>query len=558
MSPRRLVIVGGVAGGASAAARARRLSETAEIILFERGPHVSFANCGLPYFVGGEIARPEALLVQTPAGLRDRFNLDVRVRTEVTAIDRSGCRVQVRELDTGREYAQPYDALVLSTGAVPLRPPIPGMDRPGHFTVRSIPDVDRIIAWIRESPAGHAVVIGGGYIGLEMVEQLKRRGLDVALVEALPQVMAPLDPEMAAWLHQELRARGVGLWLNDPVAAFEPAGPGEQARASTVVLRSGQRLPADVVVLGLGVRPEVGLAKSAGLELGTLGGLRVNEHLQTSDPRIWAVGDAIEVADAVTDAWSLMPLAGPANRQGRIAADNIFGRPTRYGGTWGTAILRLFDLTVACTGASEKVLRKAGLPCEVVHLHPHSHAGYYPGATPIALKILFHPADGRLLGAQAVGRDGVDKRIDVLATALQAGMTVHDLVDLELAYAPPFGSAKDPVNLAGMIAQNVLRGDVRQVHWHELAARDTQRTLLLDVRSEDERAAGQLPDSLHIPLHQLRSRLGELPSEREIIVHCRSGQRSYYACRLLTQHGFRVANLTGGYRTWKTAQGTTA
>jgi NADPH-dependent 2,4-dienoyl-CoA reductase/sulfur reductase-like enzyme/rhodanese-related sulfurtransferase len=555
MNGKRVVIVGGVAGGASAAARARRLCEHCEIIVFERGPHVSFANCGLPYFVGGEIVEPDALLVQTPATLRARFNLDVRVNTEVVAIDRARQTVRAREPATRREYDQPYDALVLSTGAAPLRLPIPGLDRPNHFTVRNIPDVEQIMAWSKGCERCRAVVVGGGYIGLEMAEQLRRRDFGVTLVEALPQVMAPLDPEMAAWLHQELRANGVALHLNAPVVGFEPPSPAEPARASIVVLQSGARLPADSVILGLGVKPETRLARAAGLELGALGGIRVNEHLQTRDPRIWAVGDAIEVRDAVTGQWALIPLAGPANRQGRIAADNIFGRPSRYDGTLGTAILRLFGLTAGCTGANEKSLRKANIPFHALHLHPGSHAGYYPGAEPIALKILFAPDSGRLLGAQAVGRDGVDKRIDVLATALKAGMTVRDLAALELAYAPPYGSAKDPVNLAGMAAENVLAGDVALAQWHQVAARDPRQTVLLDVRRADERATGQIPGSIHIPLDELRARLNELPRDREIIVHCQSGQRSYFACRILAQHGFRARNLTGSYRTWKTAVG---
>ncbi len=547
MSPKRLVVVGGVAGGASAAARARRLCENCQIIIFERGPHVSFANCGLPYFVGGEIAEQDELLVQTPGSLKTRFNLDVRVNTEVLSIDRQARRVKVRE-SSGREYEEHYDALVLSTGASPLKPPIPGIDRQNHFTVRNIPDVEKIMNWSRGCERCRAVVVGGGYIGLEMAEQLRHRNFRVTVVEALPQVMAPLDPEMAAWLHAELRANNVDLHLNDPVAAFEAPTAAEPARASIVVLKSGRRLPADSVILGLGVKPEVGLAKNAGLEIGQRGGIRVNEHLQTNDPRIWAVGDAIEVRDVVTGQWSLIPLAGPANRQGRIVADNIFGRPRRYDGTLGTAILRLFKLSAGCTGANEKCLQKAGRAYHALHLHPNSHAGYYPGAEPIALKILFAPDTGRLLGAQAVGRDGVDKRIDVLATALKAGMTMNDLAELELAYAPPYGSAKDPVNLAGMAAQNVLAGDVRLAHWHELPVGDA---VLLDVRRADERAQSFIPGSVHIPLDQLRFRLNELPRDKEIIVHCLSGQRSYYACRVLSQYGFRCRNLTGSYRTWQ-------
>lgn len=553
MSPQRLVIVGGVAGGASAAARARRLSEAADIIVFERSPHVSFANCGLPYHVGGEIAERDALLLQTPQSLRARFNLDVRVRTEVQAVDRVRRCVQVRDLDSGREYDQSYDALILAPGAAPLRPPIPGLEREGHFTVRDVPDADRIKAWIRERRPRRAVVVGGGYIGLELVEQLAHAGLEVSLAEALPQVMSALDREMAAWLHAELRAHNVSLHLGDAVAAFEAPAAGESAAASVVVLKSGKRLPADLVILGLGVKPEVGLARQAGLEIGKLGGIRVDDHLRTSDPHIWAVGDAIEVRHAVLGDWAVIPLAGPANRQGRIAADNIFGRPARYAGTYGTAVIRLFKLTAACTGATQTALERVGRPFQAIYLHPGSHAGYYPGAQPIAVKILFDPESGRLLGAQAVGSDGVDKRMDVLATALKAGMSVHDLAELELCYAPPFGSAKDPVNLAGMAAQNVLRGEVALAQWNEIAALDPSRVIVLDVRSAMERQAGHIPGSLHVPLPELRTRVGELPRDREIVVSCQSGQRSYFAARFLTQRGFKVRNLTGSYRTWKTA-----
>jgi NADPH-dependent 2,4-dienoyl-CoA reductase/sulfur reductase-like enzyme/rhodanese-related sulfurtransferase len=545
----RIAIVGGVAGGASCAARARRLDEGARITVYERGPYVSFANCGLPYYVGGEIPERDSLLVSSPESLRQTLNIEVHTHTEVVAIDRHRREIEVRHTPTGRVRREGYDALVLATGAEPLRPPIPGLERPGHFTVRSIPDVDRILSWLVETRAERAVVVGGGYIGLEMAEQLRRRHLQVALVEALPQVMSPLDPEMAALLHQELRAHGVELYLGDAVAAFEEPGPGETSRASTVVLRSGRRLPADLVILGLGVRPDVALARQAGLELGVTGGIRVDAHLRTSDPHIWAVGDAIEVPHAVTGAPSLIPLAGPANRQGRIAADNILGRPSRYPGTLGTAILRLFTLTAACTGANEQALRQAGIPYQALHLHPKDHAGYFPGARTMALKILFHPTEGRLLGAQAVGPRGVDKRIDVLATALRARMTVDDLVDLELAYAPPFGSAKDPVNLAGMAAQNLRTGLVEAVQWHDLP----REALLLDVRSPEEVARGAIPGAVHIPLPQLRQRLQELPAGREIVVYCASGQRSYYACRILLQHGFKARNLSGSYQTWRAA-----
>ncbi len=555
MKPQRLVIIGGVAGGASAAARARRLSETCEITVLERGPHVSFANCGLPYFVGGEIPNEEDLLVQTPKSLHARFNLDVRVNSEVVSINRESKVVNVRELTNGREYALPYDALVISTGAAPLTPPIPGIQREGHFVVRNVPDVVRIKSWISGNKDTRAVVVGGGYIGLEMAEQLVRHGgVSVSLVEALPQVMAPLDPEMAAWLHLELKQQGVELCTGSAVAAFEAPTDAEPARASIVVLKDGRRLPADVVVLGMGVKPESTLAKAAGLEIGGRGGIRVNECMQTSDPAIYAVGDVVEVRDVVTGEWSLIPLAGPANRQGRIAADNIMGRSSAYHGTQGTAVLRLFGLTAGCTGANEKTLRAAGRSFQALHLHPASHAGYYPGAEPIAMKVLFDPSTGRLLGAQAVGRDGVDKRLDVLATALKAGMTMDDLAELELAYAPPFGSAKDPVNLAGMAAQNVLAGDVALAQWHEIATLDPDKTLVLDVRRADERAKGCIPGSMHIPLDELRGRLGELPKDKEIIASCQSGQRSYFACRLLTQHGFKVRNLAGSWRTWSAYQ----
>lgn len=556
---KRVLIIGGVAGGASAAARARRLSEDSEILLIERGPHVSFANCGLPYFVGGEIAEKEDLLVQTPESLKARFNLDVRVNTEVVEINPAEQLVTVKNRLTGVETTERYDDLVLATGAAPIRPPIPGIDRKQHFMVRNVPDVEAITTWAAKAePAARVVVVGGGYIGLEMAEQLRHRGFTVTLVEALPQVMAPLDPEMAAWLHAELRDQGVVLHLGKPVVSFEDPGVEDDvSAASIVVLKTGERLPADAVIIGLGVKPEAGLARASGLELGQLGGVRVNEHMQTSDPHIWAAGDVVEVRDSVTKQWSLIPLAGPANRQGRIVADNIFGRKSKYEGTWGTAVLRLFKLTAACTGANESRLKRAGIPFETVNLHPGSHAGYYPGAEPIALKILFSPESGALLGAQAIGQDGVDKRMDVLATALQAGMTIHDLAEMELCYAPPFGSAKDPINLAGMAAQNILDGTVKQIQWDEIAALDHQRAVILDVRSAGERARGAIPNSHHISLNELRNRLAELSEakdhDKEMVVHCQSGLRSYVACRMLAQHGFRVRNLSGGYRTWMAA-----
>jgi NADPH-dependent 2,4-dienoyl-CoA reductase/sulfur reductase-like enzyme/rhodanese-related sulfurtransferase len=558
-SPRKLLIVGGVAGGATAAAHARRLSEDAEIIVFERGPYVSFANCGLPYYVGGEIQGRQDLLLQTPESLKARFNLDVRIRSEVTAIDPEKRQVEIHDLDSNKTYQLHYDDLILSTGAVPVKPPIPGIDREGHFSVRGIPDVERITTWIDKTQARRAVVVGGGFIGLEMVEQLHGRGIEVAVVEALPQVMASFDEEMAQWLHQELGVHNVNLHLSDAVGRFDAPSENEPAAASVVVLKSGVRLPADLVILALGVRPEITLAKAAGLELGELGGIRVNEQLQTSDPNIWALGDAIEVRDCVTGNWNWVPLAGPANRQGRIVAENVLGGSLKYPCTLGTAIVRLFDLTAASTGANEKQLLKTGVSYEAVHLHPSSHAGYYPGAHRLAMKILFTPDDGKLLGAQIIGQEGVDKRIDVLATALKAGMAVHDLEDLELAYAPPFGSAKDPVNLAGMVAQHIIEGEVRNAQWYENPKPNPDNTIYLDVRENEERENdGFIPGSVHIPLAELRARSSELPKDGEIIVYCQTGQRSYFASRILIQKGFKVRNLSGGYRTWKMGRKVTA
>lgn len=556
MTAKRIVIVGGVAGGMSCAARARRLSEEASITVIERGPHVSFANCGLPYHLGGEIPDIGKLIVQTPEKLHAHLNLEIRSRTTATAINREAKTVSIRTAE-GAEQELPYDALVLSPGAAPLRPPIEGIGRAGHFTLRNIPDLEAISDWIRASSARHAVIIGGGYIGLETAEQLVRRGLSVAVAEALPQVMAPLDPDMATYIHDTLRGHGIKLFLGDGVASFQPPAEGEQAAASVVVLQSGKRLRADIVILGMGVRPEVNLARDAGLVIGERGGIRTDDHMRTSDPAIYAVGDAAEVRDAVTGEYTVIPLAGPANRQGRIVADNIFGRPSTYPGTLGTALLRVFDMVAGIAGASEKALRRAGIAYKVVHLHPNSHAGYYPGAQPIALKLVFSPEDGKILGIQAVGTDGVDKRVDVVATAMRAGMTVDDLAELELGYAPPFGSAKDPVNLAGMAAQNILAGLVESITVEELAAepnRDDVR--LVDVRDSAEVAQGALPASVHIPLGELRARLAELPRDKVIVVHCQTGQRSYYAARVLAQHGFKVKNLSGSYKTWKQSAAT--
>jgi NADPH-dependent 2,4-dienoyl-CoA reductase/sulfur reductase-like enzyme/rhodanese-related sulfurtransferase len=542
-----LVVVGGVAGGMSFAARARRLSEDANIIVFERGPYPSFANCGLPYHIGGEIADRNKLIVQSAEKLRANLALDMRTGHEVLSINREARTVRVRQLSTQEEFEQHYDYLVLSPGASPIKPPLPGLDLPGVFTLRNIPDLDRILAWLNEHQGKRAVVVGGGYIGLEVAEQLAHRGLQVTTAEAAPQVMAPLDVEMAEILHAEMRANQVDLRLGDPLQGIEPS-PG--CAVGEVILKSGARLPADLVILGLGVRPETTLAKAAGLQLGPRQGIQVDETLRTNDPHIFAIGDAAEVIDRNTGEPALIPLAGPANRQGRIVADQIFGRGSTYKSTQGTAVLRLFRLTAAVTGANARTLTRTGRAFRTVHLHPASHASYYPGAKPIALKLIWEPVTGKVLGAQAVGEDGVDKRIDVLAVAIAAGMTIDDLAELELSYAPPFGSAKDPVNLAGMAAQNIENGLVEQVAPDELESRLALGALLLDVREPGETAQGTIPGAVTIPLGQLRERLAELPLDRPIVAYCASGLRSYQASRILRQKGYEVANLSGAYKTW--------
>ena len=542
--PKKILIVGGVAGGMSAATRMRRLDEFAEITVYERGPYVSFANCGLPYHLGGEIAERGKLIVQSPARLKSVFRLDVRSQTEVIAI-----RPELKQIDVrhgGETNTESYDELILATGAKAIVPDVPGIDCPDHFFLRTIPDLDAIIARIETTRAKSALVLGGGFIGLEAAEQLHRRGLQVTVIEKNRQVLTPLDPEMAAHLQIELTKKGIVLKLANPVIAFENG---------MAVLQSGERVTAEIVIIGIGVKPETSLAQAAGLEIGKSGGIRVNEFLQTSDPHIWAVGDAIEVQHGVTGEPMVIPLAGPANRQGRIAADNICGRGKSYEGTLGTAIVRVFDVAAACTGANEKTLKRLNRKYEALHLHPNSHAGYYPGAKPLAMKLLFDPDDGTVLGAQIVGEDGVDKRIDVLATAIRGGMTIDDLADLELAYAPPYGSAKDPINLMGMAAQNIGDELVQVVQWHEVAGILADHSCtILDVRESGEREGGIIPGSLSIPLGDLRRRLGELPKEKTILVHCASGQRSYNACRVLTQHGYDCKNLTGSYKTWIAAR----
>ena len=539
----KLIIVGGVAGGASAAARARRLSEDAEILLIERGPDVSFANCGLPYYVGGEIVEREKLLVTTPERLRERFRLDVRTRTSVEAIDRAARKVTVRDLASGHEYEETYDKLILAPGAAPLRPPIPGIDLPGIFTLRNLGDVDRIKDRV-DRGVKQVVVVGAGFIGLELVENFGHRGVATTVVELQDQVLPPFDKEMTTPILEALAGKGVSVLLGQSADGFEQTPDGLVVR-----LKSGQRLPAQLVILGVGVRPENKLAVEAGLEVGPRGGIRVNEHLLTSDPDVYAVGDAIEVKDFVTGEPTQVPLAGPANRQGRIAADHVFGRASRYRGTQGTAIVGVFGRTAAMTGASEKSLRRANRLFRKVYVHPAHHAGYYPGAEQMTLKILFHPETGKLLGAQVVGGAGVDKRIDVLAVAIQAGMTVYDLEEMELAYAPQYGSAKDPINMAGFVAGGLLRGEHPQTDWEEVAAMG-DKPLLLDVRTPLEYANGHIPGAINIPVDDLRTRLAELPKERPIVAYCQVGQRGYLATRILMQVGADVSNLGGGYKTY--------
>ena len=553
----KVVIVGGVAGGASCAARLRRLDESAEIVVVERGPYMSYANCGLPYHIGEVIERESALLVASAQLFRAQFAIDARVLTEAVDVDPSARTVQLRNVETGEVTTESYDALVLSPGARTVRPPIPGIDLPGVFEVRTVPDARTIKEWIARGttfltgmdsysgwqtvrPKKHAVVVGGGFIGLETAENLAHVGFDVTVIEMADQVLLPLDPEFGRAAADRLEQNGVHVVLGDGVAGFESAG--EDREALVVSTRSGAQYPADVVIVSLGVRPDTALAKAAGLEVGERGGIRVDDQMRTSDPHIYAVGDAIEVKDFQTGEWTLMALAGPANRQGRIAAEVICGRDSRFRGVQGTAVIGLFGATLAWTGQNEKALvRRGDVDYEKVYLFPNSHAGYYPGAKPTVMKVLFRKSDGLLLGAQAAGEDGVDKRIGHLAMAIQFGATVFDLEESELCYAPPFGSAKDPVNFAGMVAADVLRGDMPVAHWFS-----DPEALILDVRSKPELAVENVEGCVHIPLSELRARLDELPRDREIHVLCRSAQRAYYATRVLVQNGFDAKVISGG------------
>ncbi|MGB3075126.1 MAG: FAD-dependent oxidoreductase [Chitinophagales bacterium] len=551
----KIIIIGGVAGGASCAARLRRLDEKAEILMVERGPYVSYANCGLPYHIGGVIEKEASLLLGSPQMFKSMFNIEVRINCEAIEISAKEKTVKIHDLITSEETIHPYDKLVLSPGAVSVRPPFPGIDLPGIFHVRTVPDARTINEWIEKGnpflagmykysgfqtlrPKTHAVVVGGGFIGLEMAENLAHRGFEVTIIEMIDQVLPPLDKEHARVVEAHLKRNGIKLALGDGVAGFKKA----ENDVIEVETKSGKIYPANLVILALGVRPDTTLAKMAGLEIGQRGGIRVNENMITSNPDILAVGDAVEVKDFVTGEYSLIALAGPANRQGRIAADVIAGRSSTYRGTQGTSIVGLFGCEVAWTGVSEKTLVRLNITdYEKIYLYPNHHAGYYPGATPIVMKVIFRKSDGKLLGAQAMGQTGVDKRISALATLLQMGATVYDLEESELCYSPQFGSAKDPVNFAGMIAADVLRNDMPLQHWAE-----AKKGFMLDVREGVELAVEDVDNAVNIPLGQLRIRLNELPRDKEINVFCRSGQRAYYATRILLQNGFKAKNISGG------------
>lgn len=546
----KVLIIGGVAGGASAAARLRRLDETADICLIERSGYISYANCGLPYYVGGVITDRDALTLQTPESFRDRFRIDVRVREEAVAIDPVAKTVTVHRLKDGSTYVEHYDTLLLSPGAKPVRPPLPGIDSDRVFTLRTVEDAARIRRFVEQNHPQTAVVVGGGYIGLEMTENLQRTGVRTTVVQLTGQVMETLDYDMACEVHAYLRRQGVDLRLGTAVTGFA-----SQGGAVRTDIRDGEALMSDMVILAVGVVPDTALAKDAGLTLDTRGAIVVNDRMETSVPDVYAVGDAVEVRHLVTGTPALIPLAGPANKQGRIAADNIAGGDSRYRGSQGTSILRLFDLTIAVTGINERQAQAASVPYDRVVTYAASHAGYYPGATNMTIKTLFDPVSGTILGAQLIGLDGVDKRADVLATAIRAGLTAADLAELELAYAPPYSSAKDPVNMAGFVIENVRAGLVHQYHWSDIPQiAETPDALFLDVRTPAEFARGAIDGAVNIPLDELRARLGELDRSRTLYVNCHSGLRSYLACRLLTQHGFTCYNLAGGYRFYAAVQ----
>ncbi|QCJ42718.1 CoA-disulfide reductase [Bacillus sp. S3] len=545
---KKIIIIGGVAGGATTAARLRRMNEEVEIILVERGEHISFANCGLPYYIGETIKDRSKLLVQTVRGMSERFKLDIRNFSEALSIDPENKKVTIKNLQTGEVYEESYDKLLLSPGARPIVPPIPGLNENGTlFTLRNIPDTDRIKNYVDSNNPKKGVIIGGGFIGIEMAENLVDRGIEVTIIEMANQIMAPIDFEMASILHSHLKEKGVQLILENGVQSFSDEG-------KRIVLSDGTEMETDMTVLSIGVRPENELAKTAGLELGERGGIIVNEYLQTSNQYIYAVGDAVEVVDYISGAKTIIPLAGPANRQGRIAANNMMGKKEKYQGTMGTSIAKVFDLTVAATGNNEKLLKRLGMSYEVVHIHPSSHAGYYPDAAPIALKVIFEKQTGKIFGAQAVGADGVDKRIDVIATAIKGGLTVEDLTNLELSYAPPYSSAKDPVNMAGYVASNITEGELEHIQWHEVDQIVAEGGLLIDVREPMEREFGYIEGSINISLNELRNKLADIPKDQTIYVSCQVGLRGYLASRILKNNGYRVKNVDGGWKTYSSVR----
>ncbi|MEN6412326.1 MAG: FAD-dependent oxidoreductase [Veillonellales bacterium] len=545
----KVVIVGGVAGGASAAARLRRLDEKCEIILFERGEHISFANCGLPYYIGEVIREKEKLVVQTPESMRTRFQLDIRTLSEVTGIDTAKKEVEVTDFNNHSTYRESYDKLILSPGAAPIKPRLPGIEADNVFTMRNIPDTYAMKNFIDKKQPKRAVVVGGGFIGIELAENLAERDIAVTIVELANQVIGPLDFEMAALVHQQLKLNDIEFYLEDGLQSIR-----QEENYSVVTLSSQTEIKADMIVLGIGVTPDIKLAKLANLALGERGGIKVDEYLRTSDPDIYAVGDAIEVIDFVNGRPALIPLAGPANKQGRIAANNVFGLQEKYEGTQGTSVLKVFNLTVAATGNNEKMLRRFQIPYEKSYTHSLSHAGYYLGATPISLKLLFSPENGKILGAQAVGMKGVEKRIDVIAAAIRMGMTVFDLEKLELSYAPPYSSAKDPVNMAGYVASNIMKQDCRVIHWDEIAALDREKSVFLDVRTPGEFKQGHIQGAVNIPVDELRQRMEEIPKRKDIVIYCQVGLRGYLAYRILIQNGYQnLKNLSGGYKTYHAA-----
>ncbi|EWM52397.1 FAD-dependent oxidoreductase [Ruminococcus flavefaciens] len=538
----KTIIIGGVAGGASAAARLRRLNEKDEIIILERGDYISFANCGLPYFIGGEIKDRKMLTLQTPESFRMRFNIDVRVKSEAVKISPDTHTVTVRNVDTGKEYEETFDKLILSPGAEPILPNISGVDLPHVFTLRNIPDTMKIKNFIDSNKPKRAVVVGGGYIGVEMAENLVTAGLEVSVVELAEHLIAPLDADMAADVHRYIRSKGIKLFLKNGVA---------EITANTVILQKGS-IEADMVIMSVGVRPETSLAKECGIALNSRGSIIVNSRMQTNYPDIYAVGDAVEVKDFITGSASFIPLAGPANKQGRIAADNISGIHSEYMGTQGSAVLKVFNMTVATTGLNEKRAAAEGITYDKTYTYSASHASYYPNATNMSVKVLWDKKTNKLLGAQIVGFDGVDKRMDVLATAIRFGAKVTDLKELELCYAPPFGSAKDPVNMSGFVAENVINGTIKQFFWHnvEKLPRDGSVTLL-DVRTKTEIARGMIDGFINIPLDTLRDNIDKLPKNKPVYVHCHSGLRSYIACRILSGNGYDCYNLAGGWRLYE-------